>query len=557
MPGRPDTGGRQEVLRYYQYGEGENPFDTGMPVSVTTFNPAPRTGKDQSLITVTESMEYDENGRIAALSLRTDGLRDGLDFHGTITYKYNGLGQIKQINYPDGGPIKSVFYTYNNQGRIETIYSPVLAHPIASYTWTEDGKISLLVRGGVEERWIYTSSGRIKTHTARRVDDKTDEMIYNQKLWYNPQGMAERRMTKTEFFEKDELFEYDYLWRLTGAKTLGDNLGVLEQVLYDANGNILQAARSGNELKAVLEEGTNRLASVLLGDKTMEFSYGDNGNPSNWRGIRCGYDACGTQLNELDTGQDIIRFVRGSRDEPLIWMTDHSVNMRYRRNDGAPLFIWDGQNTSLWIPGQDSTAATLGKDGMYYPISDPSGTVWAVADQSGHLTAAFDYEPFGSVVGRYGAEERQWPFLFHGKEWIPELMRFVTQDPARQFATPYVFLGNNPLVLVDPSGNMTMLGKIFSAMGFFLIAALGIAASVGIMIATAGAATPAAALAIGLFGGMAAGAVTGVGMSGGVYCATTPADKFSNEELGKAVWQESDALSGWLQVFCPVSRPAR
>lgn len=555
-PGTQGFTGRREVLRRYQYGDGKHPLSTGMLVSVITFNRIPQLEKNQSDVTVTESITYNENGKVASLLLATEGLRNMEDFVGEVAYQYNGLGQLSQIKYPDGGAIRNIFYTYNDLDKVTCIRTPMFVRPIASYTWTEEGLISSMAREGIEEKWSYTSSGRVKSHTAHQLERK-EETVFCQEVWYNSLGMPGKRATKTAFYKKEEDFEYDYLSRLTGSKSIEGNTEIRKRLTYDDNGNMLQYSRNDSFLKAFLEEGTNRLKSALVKDRELEFQYGKNGSPTNWRGIRCGYDACGTLLNVLDTGKDTIRFIRGSKDEPLIRMTSSSLNLQYCGDDNVPLFSWDGQDITLYIPGPDTMAAAFGEDGVRYPISDVAGTVWAVADQNGYLTAAYDYEPFGVASKWYGPECEKWPFLFQGKQWIPEvslysfgtrlydpiLKRFITPDPARQFASSYVFLGNNPLILVDPSGNITKEGKIFAVAGFILLAAIGVAVSIFSF--------GASALIYTVAGGIVGGAITGMGLSGAVYCATTSVADFKKSELGKAVWQGavSGAISGAVSSY--------
>src|SRR5690606_2430889 len=59
-------------------------------------------------------------------------------------------------------------------------------------------------------------------------------------------------------------------------------------------------------------------------------------------------------------------------------------------------------------------------------------------------------------------------FDFHARFYDPQLGRWFTPDPAEQFSNPYLAMGNNPVVYVDPDGE-------------FIFAAVGIGLAIGAM----------------------------------------------------------------------------
>ena len=94
------------------------------------------------------------------------------------------------------------------------------------------------------------------------------------------------------------------------------------------------------------------------------------------------------------------------------------------------------------------------------------------------LLQSDDYYPFGLPMnnGFQEAGIRPNRFLYQGKEWQktlslhlydfharqfdPALGRFLSADAASQFASPYVGMGNVPVMMVDPDGNFAVLGSI-------------------------------------------------------------------------------------------------
>lgn len=76
-----------------------------------------------------------------------------------------------------------------------------------------------------------------------------------------------------------------------------------------------------------------------------------------------------------------------------------------------------------------------------------------------------DYYPFGStsrsggIESRYGHqgefaekdEETGWN-NFYLRNYDPAIGRWLTTDPYRQYYSPYVGMGNNPISKIDPDG---------------------------------------------------------------------------------------------------------
>jgi RHS repeat-associated protein len=99
------------------------------------------------------------------------------------------------------------------------------------------------------------------------------------------------------------------------------------------------------------------------------------------------------------------------------------------------------------------------------------------------------YYPYGLEIGGIDAVSNDWAYKYTGKElqsgeyegygasglemhdfgsrfFDPQLARWVVPDPAMQFANPYMGIGNNPVMFVDPNGE-------------FIWIAIGVGALVG------------------------------------------------------------------------------
>jgi RHS repeat-associated protein len=104
----------------------------------------------------------------------------------------------------------------------------------------------------------------------------------------------------------------------------------------------------------------------------------------------------------------------------------------------------------------------------FFYIQDHLSSVRVVLNQNGCVDSWTDYYPFGrishSTLSSNSPRES-----FAGYEYDSEtdlyragvrslnsaLGRFTTTDPAGEFPSPYVYVGNNPLIAFDPTGMFT------------------------------------------------------------------------------------------------------
>ncbi|WP_317047770.1 RHS repeat-associated core domain-containing protein, partial [Pleomorphovibrio marinus] len=66
------------------------------------------------------------------------------------------------------------------------------------------------------------------------------------------------------------------------------------------------------------------------------------------------------------------------------------------------------------------------------------------------------------MQGRY-EELTEW-YDFHAREYDAALGRWFGVDPQNQFASPYLAMGNNPVMMVDPDGEFAVTAMIVGAL---------------------------------------------------------------------------------------------
>ena len=100
----------------------------------------------------------------------------------------------------------------------------------------------------------------------------------------------------------------------------------------------------------------------------------------------------------------------------------------------------------------------------------------SVMQLSSNVVRAHDYYPYGlkmvTGLGNIEDEDYRWGFQgafseedeetgwnsFQYRSWDPVVSRWISPDPARQYFSPYMGMGNNPINQIDPDGAYSKFG---------------------------------------------------------------------------------------------------
>jgi RHS repeat-associated protein len=99
-------------------------------------------------------------------------------------------------------------------------------------------------------------------------------------------------------------------------------------------------------------------------------------------------------------------------------------------------------------------------------LKDHLGSTRVVMNENNQAISSYDYDAWGNPMNSTVSEMSA--YRYTGREYDDEtglhnfrarlydstLMRFYQVDPAEQFASPYVYCGNNPIKLIDPDGRL-------------------------------------------------------------------------------------------------------
>ena len=103
----------------------------------------------------------------------------------------------------------------------------------------------------------------------------------------------------------------------------------------------------------------------------------------------------------------------------------------------------------------------------YYYVYNGHGDVVAVTDTEGNILNQYDYDVWGNFITKTETVEN--PFTYFGQTYDettglyylraryydPTTGRFTQQDPAEDGYNWYVYGNQNPVMYVDPSGNIS------------------------------------------------------------------------------------------------------
>lgn len=76
-------------------------------------------------------------------------------------------------------------------------------------------------------------------------------------------------------------------------------------------------------------------------------------------------------------------------------------------------------------------------------------------------------------------EETGWN-AFMARQFDPRIGRWISPDRARQFYSPYLGMGNNPISGVDPDGNITVVYNLIDVNGMYVAAGASVSSGVAV-----------------------------------------------------------------------------
>ena len=457
--------------RYTYDGDGTTAYAQG---NLTTVETSATDGT-----TVTQTFTYNLLGKKLSVetSVSAGKMAAHAAFSGTVRYAYDEAGRLSATTTPSltGGPDLTVRRHYNARGLLASlaVNDGNTESTIAQYTWNAAGKAASESLGGgtVSRTFAHTSRGALRS---------IEGNLTKQSLYYDtapdpqPKGWTPRYdgllSAMTYKFGTEDPATWTMAWddhkRLTSvAVTDGDTL----TYQYDANGNVTKY----NDVTLTLKSGTNQLESG---------TYTSSGKLSANADWSFGYDPVTDlpiSVQSADQSETLsVTFGRAAQRVSKAWTTkagtdarlylpgahSHAMTEATQSNGGPP------SNEVRYIRGPMGLIAVQAVNGsktsLAYVVRDHQGSSRLVVDGNGKAMASFDYRPFGQTTPGDAAAAMPYPYRYTGQEqddetgfynyrhrlYDPSTLRFLTPDPAHQSFSPYVYVGDDPLLRTDATG---------------------------------------------------------------------------------------------------------
>jgi len=461
-----------KCLKYVYDGDGNLTSRLDVTGSTTfTYDKLNRpTSKTPAISGTSSSVTYDGANNILTYT----------DTSGTVTYGYDPANQVTKLAENGGSCTGSVSlcttFAYDNAGRRTTTTYP----------------------SGQQVVITYDTSGRQLSVTGKRPGGSTFiSRTYTYGTGSGGSTDTDLRQSVTDQNSVTTNYTYDALSRLLTAADGTTTWGYS----YDATGNRLTASKTGT---STINYGYNN-ANQLCWSGTNTGSNGTTSCPSTPSGnISYTYDGDGNQLtagssqsasyNKLN--QTITGVTSGSTTT-LGYADVGSAERTSSTVGGTTTNFVNGLGLGLTAQTASGSTVSFVRDpngnliamhtsgGSNYYTMDALGSVLALTNSAGTTdTALYTYDPYGQTLTSSGTLASTNPFRYasgyqdasgnyhYGQRYYnPATGRWTQQDSISQINDPanankYVYVGNDPINLTDPSGQSFLGGLLGGVTGF-------------------------------------------------------------------------------------------
>jgi len=428
----------------------------------------------------TSSFGYgDSTDRVASISRDPDGISYSNGYDGALITRMSASGEAAgSYSYRYGNDFNLLGFTldetpevtlaYDNDGLLTQYGEFNIEHagPLGAPSQISDGAMTIA--------YTYDRYGRL----AKRSNIVGEQTVYSLDITYDNSGIIQ---TRTEQIGDEAPNVYSYAYDANKQLTGVSGRDASESYTYDSNGNRLSGGavyddqdrlgqlggmdyqfnadgflvRRGNDTFSYTAQGELRQATV--GDQEISYTYDGLGR------------RVGRSIN------------KGTEEAPLIEKEQYLYG-----NLGKPFQITalrDGSgNLSQYYYDQSNCLFAIKQgDSWYYVATDQQGTPRAVSDADGKLVKVMEYNSYGKLisdsnpafrlpVGYAGGISDPAANLVHFgmRDYDPEAGRWTARDPIffdGQQGNLYVYVGNNPVNLRDPSGLFCIGGSLYAGFG--------------------------------------------------------------------------------------------
>jgi RHS repeat-associated protein len=434
----------------------------------------------------------------------------------TTRYAYDALGRVVGLTYPQDSEIPQIAYAYTRLGQIFEVGTPQAPDAFARFSYSAAGQVeSSVVRLAAAMDLLsqarYGPPGWLQGTTTTTSAGATvwDEGLSYTEGGYQDTGYFDGKIASVEIASdaggaQRFAYAYDTQSRLRmSQRSEGGQSSTDAALTYDANGNIATLETGGVSRTYTYQPHTDRVDTVQAGGTTLDaFRYNEQGAAIAAQRLGLSDIAYSPSTGLTDTitlgnGHKVIFGYDANQARSVKRLTDASggelsAKQYLRDRSGSPLL-----ELSRTVGGEDAKMQYLyGPSGLigmqlggqrYAVVRDHLGSVRCVVDATGAVVAQYDYTAFGVTVTRAGStrpdilyyrytgqelDAETGLYNYQARFYDPELGRFVAVDPQRQGSSPYVYVLNNPIGLVDPDGEEALTAFLIAVIVSAIIGAV-------------------------------------------------------------------------------------
>jgi RHS repeat-associated protein len=407
----------------------------------------------------TETRTYDNLDRLLSVTRGQN----------TFSYVYDANGNVTRRTYP-GGIVSD--YAYDPLDRLTSVSSggqqTSYAYDVASNLVTT----TLPTGNGYAEARIYDRAGRLVDVESKKGATTLSKFAISLDPVGNP-----TQVVRTGSLPQTQTYSYDASDRLTGvcfqAGTCPSVSDPFIRWTYDKVGNRLSEQRPSGTT-SYSYDARDRLLSA----GATSYTYDQNGNQLSAGSRTFAYDL-GNRLKTTTQGSTTTTYLydgdgvrlqastgaQANRKTNFLWDVNQALPQLAQERDGS------GSLLRRYTYGTQRISMTAGNSTSYY-IRDGLGSSVNLTSSSGATQWTWSYEPFGSIRTetkasgnqpdnflKFTGEYLDPTGLYHlrARQYDPVSGRFLHPDPVQAdtldpYNSSYVYAGNRPSVMVDPSG---------------------------------------------------------------------------------------------------------
>lgn len=399
----------------------------------------------------------------------------------SVNYAWNRIGQVKQRSVSQqGAGAEQYEYEYNNMGWLKQSNGPDgiydFGYDNAGNLTNKDGVIykyrpdsNQMVSGSNELKVDYDNSGNIKQLQWPGIDWA---FIYNQE---NNLVTVEQNNQAVNRMQYD--FNGQRLMRTDDSGNQSIYVSADYDVLINATAELHTkyiSGQNGQRIAAITQNyppGTAlahwRTSNLRLGSALFDTQQWQGRWRYQWQILRSAGSLLWAYPWQLLVTVMVLLAIFGS---VFSYRRRQRLEMPVVRNLTTWWLCSVFMLTTITMPayGQLQQGEGYPESGVLYFQTDLVDSNVLVTDENGHLSSTIGYLPYGEIDQQRSSGPDNFRPKFSSKEYDfgselyyfgarylhPVLGRFMQPDPVLQYSSPYVYVGNDPLSMIDPNGEV-------------------------------------------------------------------------------------------------------